>query len=83
MALYPRQGPERRDFTGSKELARILTAEHPLARTGGKVVAKQNNTAAEQPKEKKTKRELEAMARQRVNRHTFCLHELKPNSTEL
>jgi hypothetical protein len=66
MALYPRQGPERRDFTGSKELARILTAEHPLARTGGKVVAKQNNTAAEQPKEKKTKRELEAMARQRL-----------------
>ena len=29
-------------------------------------MAKQNNTAAEQPKEKKTKRELEAIARQRL-----------------
>ena len=45
---------------------RILTAVHPLARTGEKVVAKENNTTGEQPKEKKTKRELEAMARQRL-----------------
>ena len=29
-------------------------------------MAKENNTTGEQPKEKKTKRELEAMARQRL-----------------
>jgi hypothetical protein len=44
----------------------MLTAGHPLARTGEKVVAKENDTSDKQSKEQKTKRELEAMARQRL-----------------
>ena len=58
--------PERRDFTGSKQLPRILTHDIRLPALEERSWQRKNNTTGERPKEKKTKRELEAMARQRL-----------------
>jgi hypothetical protein len=58
--------PERRDFTGSKQLPRILTNDIRLPALEERSWQRKNNTTGERPKEKKTKRELEAMARQRL-----------------
>jgi len=55
----------RATFTANKELPRILRRDSACPRWR-KVVAKENKATAEQPKEKKTKRELEMMARQRL-----------------